>query len=178
MRIFSDLEYSDMARSMPRMNRKIKIGEILVERGLLTSKQVDQILSEQRASSRPFGDLAERMFGVDAKAVEDAWVMQYLQTVGTTDLEEVEQDVECLRLLNRRQAWQFHLLPMNREGGELALATDEANVVRALNFATRSIDETVHLLVAERRQLREFLMRHYPVPREIAEFSDKLKRVS
>lgn len=172
MRIFSDVEYT----AMPRMNKKIKIGEILMEQGVLNAKQVNLILSEQRATSRPFGDLAERMFGVDARSVEDAWVLQYLETVGTTDLEEVEQDLGCLRLLNRRQAWQFHLLPVQREDGELSMATDAENVVRALNFATRSMDESVHLLIAERRQLREFLMRHYPVPREIAEYSDRLKR--
>jgi hypothetical protein len=155
--------------------RRVRIGEILVRQGVLTPDQVDEILAEQRNSARPFGDLAERMFGVSASAVEDAWVAQYLDTVGTTDLDDVDVDVECLRLLNRRQAWQFHLLPLNREGGEVALATDEANLLRALNFATRTVDETFHLLVAERAQLRQFLMTHYPVPRELADFAEKLR---
>jgi hypothetical protein len=157
--------------------RPLKIGEILVEQGVLTASQVEAILAEQRSSMRPFGDLAERMFGVSANAVEEAWVTQYIRTVGTTDLGSIRLDISCLRVLSRRQAWQFHLLPLNREdgvGGALSLATDERNVVRALNFATRSIDDVVHLVVAERWQLREFLMKHYPVPRELAEYSDRL----
>lgn len=154
--------------------RKIKIGEVLVEQGVLTAEQVEEVLAEQKNSARPFGDLAERMFGISPRAVEDAWVVQYLDTVGTTDLDEVSVDVNCLRVLNRRQAWQFHLLPLNREGGELSIATDDQNVVRALNFATNTIDEAVHLLVAEREQLREFLMKHYPVPLEVAHFADRL----
>lgn len=154
--------------------RPLKIGEILVEQGVLTAAQVEAILAEQRSSLRPFGDLAERMFGVSASAVEEAWISQYVRAVGNTDLSTIRLDISCLRVLSRRQAWQFHLLPLNRDaelGGALSLATDEQNVARALNFATRSIDEVVHLIVAERWQLREFLMTHYPVPRALADYA-------
>lgn len=156
--------------------RGIKIGEILVDQGVLTPEQVEHILSEQRDTARPFGELAEALYGVPPRAVEDAWVTQYLATVGTTDLTQVRIDVDCLRTLSRRQAWQFHLLPLNRDDGELMMATDESSMARALSFATRAIGEEVFLVVATRRQLREFLMRHFPVPREIAEFSDRLAR--
>lgn len=156
--------------------RGIKIGEILVEQGVLTPDQVEAILSEQKRSARPFGDLAERLFGISPRAIEDAWVTQYMDVVGTTDLSSVRVDVNCLRVLNRRQAWQFHLLPLHRDDGELAMATDDRDIPRALNFASNTVDESVHLLVAERHQLREFLMKHYPVPIEVALFSEKLRR--
>ena len=32
----------------------------------------------------------------------------------------------------------------------------------------------VHVMVAERKQLREFLMKHYPVPQFLAQYSEKL----
>lgn len=172
------VEASNSGTNRAGGKRGVKIGEILVEQGVLTPDQVQQVLAEQKRCSKPFGDLAERMFGISAKAVEDAWVEQYLDTVGSTDLRTTRVDVTCLRVLNRRQAWQFHLMPLNRDDGELALATDDQDLVRALNFATRSIDEVVHLLVAERRQLREFLMLHYPVPTEIAQYSERLAGVT
>ena len=43
-----------------------------------------------------------------------------------------------------------------------------------MNFATRSIDEPVYFLIAERQQLREFLMKHYPVPNFLAEYAGSL----
>ena len=152
----------------------IQIGELLVEQGVLTEAQVQHILAVQRMSNRPFGDLAERLFGIDPKAVEDAWVEQYIRTAGKVDLEDQEIDTDCLRLLNRRQAWQFHLLPLNREDGAVSMATSAENLVRSVNFATRTIDEPVYFLIAERRQLREFLMKHYPVPQFIADYSKKM----
>src|SRR5205085_11334818 len=94
--------------------RGIQIGELLVEQGVLTERQVHHILKIQKMSHRPFRDLAERLYGIDPQAVEDAWVEQYLRMAGVINLEEQEIDAECLRLLSRRQAWQFHLLPLNR----------------------------------------------------------------
>jgi Type II secretion system (T2SS), protein E, N-terminal domain len=152
----------------------IPIGQLLVEQGALTQRQVDHILHVQKESHRPFGDLAERLYGINPRAVEDAWVEQYTRTVGLTDLDEQQIDEDCLRLLNRRQAWQFHTLPVNRDVDNLNIATSPENLVRAVNFSTRKLDEPISFLLAEREQLREFLMKHYPVPEHIADFSLKL----
>ena len=152
----------------------IQIGQLLVEQGVLSDVQVQKILEVQKESHRPFGDLAERLFGIDPRAVEDAWVEQYLRIAGVVDLKDVKIDTDCLRKLNRRQAWQFHLLPTNRENENLNLATSAQNLVRSVNFATRSIDEPVYFLIAERQQLREFLMKHYPVPSYLAQYAQQL----
>jgi len=151
----------------------IQIGQLLVEQGVLTETQVAHILKVQKMSHRPFGDLAERLYGIEPKAVEDAWVEQYLRMVGTVDLDDVEVDTECLRLLNRRQAWQFHLLPLGRHP-DLEMATSAEHLVRSVNFSSRSIDEPVHFLIAERQQLREFLMKHYPVPEFLAQYASEM----
>ena len=152
----------------------IQIGQLLVEQGVLSEKQVRHIVQVQRVSHRPFGDLAERLYGINPRAVEDAWVEQYIRMVGVVDLDEIEIETECLRLLNRRQAWQFHLLPLDRPSEGLQMATSPENLVRSVNFATRAIDEPVHFLIAERAQLRGFLMKHYPVPEYIAQYAAKM----
>ena len=155
------------------MHGGIQIGQLLVEQGVLTETQVQHILKVQKMSHRPFGDLAERLYGIDPKAVEDAWVEQYLRLAGTVDLNDVQIDTECLRMLNRRQAWQFHLLPVGRRP-ELEMATTAETLVRSVNFSARTIDEPVHFILAERQQLREFLMKHYPVPEYIAQYASKM----
>ena len=164
-----------MAKRTKKKNkaRGIPIGELLVQQGVLTEQQVAHILQVQKTTSRPFGDLAERLFGISPKLVEDAWVVQYVQTVGKCDLDEMDFDEQCLRSINQRQAWQFHILPVNRDDQQcLNVATDEQNLVRAVNFASRRIDEPVHMLIAEREELRDFLMKHYPVPEYMAQYSE------
>jgi Type II secretion system (T2SS), protein E, N-terminal domain len=157
----------------------IQIGQLLVEQGVLTPKQVEQIVKVQQTNHRPFGDLAERLFGIDPRAVEDAWVEQYVRTAGVVDLEQVKIESDALRVLNRRQAWQFHLLPINHDQKttpegvmpSLNMATSSEALVRAVNFAVRKLDDPVYFLIAERQQLREFLMKHYPVPHYIARYA-------
>jgi hypothetical protein len=152
----------------------IPIGQVLIEQGVLSAEQVAHILKVQKASHRPFGDLAERLYGIAPEAIEDAWVEQYIRTAGVVNLDDVTFDADCLRLINRRQAWQFHLLPTHRAGEHLHVATDAENLIRAVNFSSRRIDEAVYFLVADSKQLRAFLMKHYPVPEHIAQFAEKL----
>jgi hypothetical protein len=151
--------------------RGIQIGQLLVEQGVLTAGQVEHILKVQKESHRPFGDLAERLYGIDPKAVEDAWVEQYVRVAGVVDLEQQKIETDALRLLNRRQAWQFNLLPTQHQDDGIQMATSVKGLVRAMNFSGRKFDEPVNFLIAERSQLREFLMKHYPVPSYIAWYS-------
>jgi hypothetical protein len=152
----------------------IQIGELLIEQGVLTSRQVEHILKVQKLSHRPFGDLAERLYGISPQAVEDAWVQQYVRLAGVIDLDDQQFDEQCLRMLNRRQAWQFHLLPMNRDHDNVNIATSTESLVRAVNFSAKKLDEPIFFQIAERRQLCDFLMKHYPVPECLAQYSDTL----
>ncbi len=149
----------------------LKLGEILVQQGVLSEQQVFEVLQEQKRRPAPFGVLAERMFDVTIRSIEDAWVEQYHRFTGTLDLNEVEFDAEALRLLHRRQAHQFELLPIRFEaGGELLLAATRQRIARAVTFATANLDRVAFFRVAERDQLRAFLQKHYPMP----EVSDEL----
>jgi len=152
----------------------IPIGQLLIEQGVLTPVQVAHILHVQRDTHRPFGDLAERLYGIDPRAVEDAWVQQYVRTAGVVDLDDLEIDENCLRMINRRQAWQFSVLPINRQNDQLNIATDAEHLVRSVNYSTRRFDEPVFFLIAERKQLREFLMKHFPVPQFIAQYAQAM----
>ena len=54
------------------------------------------------------------------------------------------------------------------------MATSASDLVRSINFATKTIDEPVYFLIAERQQLRDFLMKHYPVPQFLAQYAEKM----
>src|SRR6185437_10374335 len=97
----------------------LKIGEILVQQKILTDDQVKHLLKIQKSVGRPFGDLAERLFGIDPQIVQDAWVEQYSQMVGHVDARLLPVEDTCVRTVNRRQAWQFHLVPLNRNDDQL-----------------------------------------------------------
>jgi hypothetical protein len=141
-----------------------RIGDLLVAAGALTRDQVQAVLEQQQATGRPFGDLAERMFAVDAETVEKAWLDQYVSYGTEVDLNNQRIDMEVLRVLNRRQAWQFRMLPLRRENDELIVATTRDRLPKAVNFAWRRLHDPIYFLIAQRPQLEDFLMDHYPWP--------------
>ena len=141
----------------------IRLGEVLVRRGVLSSEQVDDILLEQQRTKRPFGLLAEQMFGVPEVVIEQAWAEQYASITGTFDLEENQPEREALGLVSRRQAWQFSVIPITFDGHELVIATTRDNLPRALRFATRVLERPCFFVLAETKALGEALNEHYPM---------------
>ena len=147
------------------MAHTLKIGEILVEQGVLNRQQVFEIMQAQKTMQMPFGVLAEHLFDVTIDSIERAWVEQYHRFTGTIDLDAETFDVEALRLINRRQAWQFEILPVRFEAsGELLLAASRTRLARAVTFAAARLEQVVYFRVAESDQLQRFLQKHYPMP--------------
>jgi hypothetical protein len=139
------------------------IGQILVQMGFITEKQRQYILDRQRECGRPFGELAEEIFGVSARDVETAWAEQYSTMTRHVDPTLEHVDPAVLPLVHRRQAWQFRVLPLRYEGGELLLCTTREHLVRALNFTTAHLNVPAFLVLADPESLGEALMRHYPM---------------
>jgi len=151
-------------------DRPIRIGEILIEQGVLSEQQVFEVLEEQRGTGTPFGVLAERMFDVTVDSIEQAWIEQYHRfTGGELDLSEQRVDDEALSLINRRQAWQFEILPIRVEpSGEVLIAASRRRLARAVTFVASRIQPVAFFRLVESTQLRTFLQKHYPMP-EVSE---------
>ncbi len=160
-------------RDLTTTHQPIKLGQILVEQGVLCEQQVFEILEKQRQSFLPFGVLAEQMFDVTLHSIEQAWVEQYSRFTGEVDLERCKFDQQALKLINRRQAWQFEIMPVCYEDtGELLMAASRRRLARAVTFVANQIEPVVFFRLADSQQLRQFLREHYPMP----EVSEELLR--
>lgn len=139
----------------------MRLGDLLVRNGVLTDDQRRQILRRQRDDPSPFGVLAERLFGVGPGAVESAWAEQFATLTDHVDprLEPVEPEV--LGLIDRRQAWQFRVLPLRAEGEDLVVCTTREHLVRALRFTGWRLARTCQFVLADPLALGEALTRYY-----------------
>lgn len=147
------------------MSQAIHIGQILIEQGVLNQQQVLEILEAQRNKGLPFGVLAERMFDVTLESVERAWAEQYHRSTGTIDLSQQVFERKALKLIKRRQAWQFEIVPIGFErGGELLIAASHRRLARAVTFVSSQLKPIAYFRVAEPDQVREYLRKLYPMP--------------
>ena len=144
--------------------RTIRLGTILVQRGVLDEHQVQRILRIQQSSGQPFGLLCEKLYDIPPSKIESAWAKQYAMLVEKTDFTSVDPDPEVLDMISRRQAWQFRVMPLSWDGCELTMATTPNDLCRALRFANNVIDRAVYFVMAAPSALDEALQRHYPMP--------------
>jgi hypothetical protein len=143
---------------------EVRLGQILIDSGLLDASQVDAILECQQRTGEPFGVLAERMYDINPDAVENAWASQYASLSSNLGLSLQAVEPRALELITRRQAWQFRILPIRFDHGELMMATTQQHLRRALRFATGVMGVPVCLVTAEPEALGAALCRHYPLP--------------
>ena len=142
---------------------EVRIGQVLIDNGVLTSQQVEFILEEQQRTGEPFGVLSERLFHVDPETIEQAWATQYATLTRNVDPVTEVFDSQAMDMVTRRQAWQFRVLPIRFDDGELMLATTQLHLRRALRFATSVIGVPVFLVLCTADELGEGLCRHYPL---------------
>lgn len=141
---------------------RLRIGELLVRRGVLTPEQCEQILERQRVRHRPFGVLAEELFEVPPAVLQEVWAEQFeAEAPRVNPLSERVCD-RAKGVLNRRQAWQFQMMPLRFEGDELLMCTTRAHLPRSLNFAYRHLGPVCAFALSEPSQLQKALEQHYP----------------
>lgn len=141
----------------------MRIGELMVRRGLLTEEQVEAILSEQVSRGGAFGALAEELFGIGEPEVEDAWAEQYAIYAEQIDPRAEAPTADALALIDRRQAWQFRLMPLRIEGSEVVFVTTTSHLARALRFVIRHIEAPAYFVLTAPGALAEALQAHYPI---------------
>lgn len=139
------------------------IGQVLVERGVITEEQLLRVLEVQKRTHRPLGEICEDLLDVRAKDVERAWIEQYANTTRWVDPSREPGDPEARKLVARRQAWQFRVLPICFDGADIMIATTKESLVRAMNFATRQLPLSCYFVLCTKQQLGEALMKHYPM---------------
>ena len=123
---------------------EVRIGNILVDRGVLTNDQVKAVLNVQNRTGQPFGLICEELYGVDPRLMSP--------------------DADALAAVTRRQAWQFNTIPISWDGPELMLATTPEALPRALRFATNVLGVPAYFVMCDPEALQSSLQTSYPLP--------------
>ena len=141
-----------------------RLGQLLVDAGVLTHAQIEQVLAHQQGTGEPFGLICENKFGVSPAAIEEAWAAQYARWTRQIDPSVEVFEPRALELITRRQAWQFRVLPVRFEGRELMLATTQRHIRRGLRFANNVLGTPSYFVMATPRDLGAALCKHYALP--------------
>lgn len=129
-----------------------RMGELLTDAVPLSALDVEEVLSEQLRSERPFGHVALELGLCTPQHVWRAWVAQLADGERWVDLDEVGIDAQAVSVLPPDVAIEFGVVPLRLVDDTLVLATTPERLARAkevlpgrlgrpLRFAISSADD-------------------------------------
>jgi len=148
---------------MSEQRRKLRLGELLVQQGLITQDQLGIALTEQKIQNIPIGRLLVRLGFVTEAVIRDIMA----RTIGreSIDLSRVLVDAEALKLVPQEFARRHRLLPIAYDAQEnlLIVAITEVFNVVALDQLRATLGHSIQMktVLAGQAQLDEFIDQFY-----------------
>jgi len=103
------------------LRQEKRLGELLLESGLLTAEQLEAALAEQKRQRRPLGQIVLAQGLVDEKAL--AGVLSRHFNVPQVDFSRTRIEKEALALISESYAREHIIVPLRVDKDELELAT-------------------------------------------------------
>ena len=148
---------------MAEQRKRLRLGDLLVQQGLLTGDQLTILLAEQRNSSIPLGRLVVRLGFATETAVRDAMA----RTIGqeSIDLSHVVADPDALQMVPQDFARRNQVLPIAYSGSEalLTIATTEIFNVVVMDQLRALVGPHIEIRsqIAAEAQVEEYIDRFY-----------------
>ena len=148
---------------MAELHRKLRLGELLVQQGLLSVDQLRIVLTEQKRRNVPIGRLLVQLGFVTEDVIRDVMA----RTIGqeSIDLAQVVIDADALGLVPEEFARRNRMLPIayDPESRLLTLATTDVFRVVVLDQLRANLGGRVEIrtLLATEAQIEESIDKFY-----------------
>jgi type IV pilus assembly protein PilB len=154
--VLEDLEISEKAPEIvDRDPKKARIGDVLIEKGLITQAQLNVALQEKKNSSKFLGELLVDLGFV--RQVDLVDVLADLSGYGVFNPKNTIFDSNALSLIDKNIATRYQVLPISITDDKFYIAVTDPNDVMALDMLRRYVPKgiTIAPLVATPKVLSE-----------------------
>jgi len=148
---------------MAEHRKKLRLGELLIQQGLISTDQLAIALAEQRNNNIPIGRLLVRLGFVTETAIRDTMA----RTIGqeSIDLSQVVADLEALKLVPQEFARRNRVLPIayDQKYHALTVATTEIFNVVAMDQLRAMLGAQIEIKtqLAAEAQLEDYIDQFY-----------------
>ena len=152
-----------------------RIGELLVQKNLLSEEQLRRAKEEARSSGTRIGYQITKLGFVEEQQVAETVSGQY--GVPTIELDDFEVDSEVIALIPEEVAQKHTILPVNRAGSTLIIAMSDPSNIFAIDDIKFLTGYNVEVVVAAEEAIRRAIERYYEKGADLDEvmagFDDK-----
>ncbi|HTO53526.1 MAG TPA: type IV-A pilus assembly ATPase PilB [Myxococcota bacterium] len=136
-----------------------RIGELLVQKNLLSEEQLRRAKEEARSSGTRIGYQITKLGFVEEEKVAEAVSTQY--GVPTIELDDFEVDSEVIALIPEDVANKHTILPVNRAGSTLIVAMSDPSNIFAIDDVKFLTGYNVEVVVAAEEAIKRAIDRYY-----------------
>jgi type IV pilus assembly protein PilB len=136
-----------------------RIGELLVQKDLLSAEQLQRAKDEARASGSRVGLQLTKLGFIEESALANAVSERY--GVPSIDLDDFQIDAEVIALIPEDVAHKHTIVPVNRAGSTLIIAIADPSNIFAIDDVKFLTGYNVEVVVAAEQAIRRAIDRCY-----------------
>jgi len=139
--------------------KKVKIGQLLIDKGLLTEAQLKVALNEQKTSGKKLGEVLVELGYID----EDTMLTAIAEQLGLEKitLNDIQVDSSLKKYMPENLARKFMAVPVKLEGNNLYIATNNPTNIFAIDEISRVTKKEITPYVIRNDELLSLLERLY-----------------
>ena len=146
------------------MQRRARFGELLSRLVPLSGHDIEEILQEQTANRRKFGDIALAWGLCKPEHIWDAWAQQSAHdNSDVVDLEKVGVDAQAAALLPAEVGRKLNVLPVRMATDIVLVATADRAPDHMSDALNELLRRRVRFVQVEHEQLARMIQTYYPM---------------
>ncbi len=138
---------------------KKRLGEILIQRSILTEEKLQEALNIQQESKEKIGEILVRLGYVSRETLLE--VLSQELDIPAIHVSRYKVDPEALKLIPKKTARLYSLLPISHLGNTLTVAMSDPMNVHALDDIHRLTSLEIRPLLATEKDIKEAIEHYY-----------------
>jgi MSHA biogenesis protein MshE len=151
---------------------KIRLGDLLVTQGLISSEQLSFALEQQKRTGRKLGRVLVDNAFVSEDQISEALARQL--NIPYINLKFYNVNIDMVRRLPENQARRFRAVPLEERNGALMIGMTDPTDLFAFDEISRILKRDIELAVVTEGQLLEVIDRVYRRTEEISGLAREL----
>ncbi len=137
----------------------LKLGDILIEKGLINNKQLEISLIHQRVTGDLLGDVLVKLGFISYK--ERAQILAEQSGIEFFDLSSYYVSEDALRTIPKEMAEKAEFIPLEKEGSRLNIGITKPGNIQAIDAVTRITKSQPRIYLVDRDAYNEAMDRSY-----------------
>jgi type IV pilus assembly protein PilB len=154
--------------------KKKRLGDYLVEAGVITEQQLQQALMEQKQSRLKLGDQLIASGLITEQQLIDT--LQFQLDIPYVQLSREPIDQQAVHLVPDKLAKKYNVLPLRIENNKLVVAMEDPLDFYAIDDLRMSTGFAVEPVITRRDELRRMINRYYSIQGTVEEIFQDLPK--